>query len=204
MKLEQFCSKENSEREKPHIRRKTDDDAYSVRTATIKIGICIALCVGLCIVNMISESNNSYFASENDEDSPGKLRFVELPGIIEVFAGGDKLTVPIGDYESAEWDENDNVLIIKASSNATVVTCSSGTVKEIGKDSNYGNYVAIRHGDIEAYYYGLSYITVEERQVINKLDTLGLLSQSGIMHLKIYENGIPSNPCDFLPIDIHN
>lgn len=178
--------------------KKADPHTY----ASIKIGLCIAICIVLCIVNIATGSESIWISSENNDDAPGKLHFVELPGIIEVFAGGDKLTMPINEYTYAQLDENSNIVKFGAQSNATVVTCSSGTVKAIDKDEKYGNYVVVRHGDIETYYYGFGYITVEEKQIINKLDTLGLLTQSGVLYFKVQESGKAINPCDYLPIKL--
>lgn len=205
MKLEPFQTKENTKKTSSAGRYSysENDDKTSFTSAAVKIGLCIAICIALCIVNMTMKGSSELFAmSDEEENSPGKLRFVELPGIIEVFAGKDKLTMPIGEYSEADWDDDKNMLKLVTNSNETVVTCGSGTVKAIGTDSEYGNYVVIRHGSIETCYYGLGYVTVEERQVINKLDTLGLLTQSGIMYFQVYKDGQPENPCNYLPLNI--
>ena len=204
IKLENIKTTDNTVKYKSvkSNRYKKKDEPH-LTSVTVKIGLCIAICVTLCIINIATGSRDSVFtSSEDDSESPGKLRFVELPGIIEVFAGGDKLTMPLGEYSNAELDEETYILTLKSKSNATVVTCSGGTVKAVGEDSKFGNYVVIRSGDIETYYYGLGYVTVEERQVINKLDTLGLLTHTGIMHFKICESGKPQNPCDYLPLKL--
>ncbi|MBQ9949584.1 MAG: M23 family metallopeptidase [Clostridia bacterium] len=204
IKLENIKVKTNINSESKQSRSKTRSrEEIGFSSISIKIGLCIALCIALCIVNLTTETGKegSFFADyEKGDDSPGKLRFVELPGIIEVFAGGDKLTLPVGEYDSAKLDDDTLVLTLHTKSNATVVTCASGTVKAIGEDEKMGNYVVIRHGDLETYYYGLGYITVEERQVINKLDTLGLLTHTGVMCFKVCKNGIPQNPCDYFPV----
>ena len=197
IKLDNIRLRDNTERYKKQAKKPEKDTDFS--TAGLKIGLCIALCIGLCIVNLTMGKGQSVVYSGSDDTSTGKLRFVELPGMIEVFAGGDKLTMPIGDYASAVIDEN-NMVTFTCKSNATVVTCSSGTVKAVGEDEKLGNYVVILHGDIETYYYGLGYVTVEERQVINTLDTLGLLSHDGILNFKICKDGAVQNPTKYLPI----
>ena len=197
IKLDNIKVRENTERYIKRTKKREHDTDFS--TAGLKIGLCIALCIGLCIVNLTMERGKSVAYSGSDDTTTGKLRFVELPGLIEVFAGGDKLTMPIGEYSSAAIDDN-YMVTFTCKPNATVVTCSSGTVKAVGEDEKYGNYVVILHGDIETYYYGLGYITVEERQVINTLDTLGLLSHDGILNFKICKNGASQDPTQYLPI----
>lgn len=200
IKLENVKTTDNTERYRIiQNRKKRIANDKSLSSISIKIGLCIAICIALCIINLIQTPNQSANNTYEDDDSPGKLRFVELPSIIEVFAGGDELTMPIGQYTEAELDDN-NILTLKSSSNATVVTCSSGTVKAIGTDDELGAYVVIHHGDIETYYYGLGHISVEERQIINKLDTLGLLTQSGILRFKICKDGKIQDPREYLPI----
>lgn len=204
IKHEPFKSTDNSSRyaRRHYTKRYEKNEWGSFSSAAVKIGLCIAICIALCIINLSVGTEEGWFtANKEDDDAPGKLRFVELPGIIEVFAGGDELTMPVGEYKSAILDENTNLLQLTTTSNATVVTCGSGTVKAIGKDETYGNFVVIRHNDLETYYYGFGYITVEEKQVINKLDTLGLLTQSGVMYLQVQENGKAVDPCDYLPVN---
>lgn len=195
IKLENIKVKEQTRGEKKQYKEHDAD----FTSAGVKIGLCIALCIALCIVNLTVNKNDKSFTAGSDTTETGKLRFVELPGIIEVFAGGDKLTMPVGAYDSAVKDEG-NLVTFRCEPNATVTTCSSGTVKAVGTDKSLGNYVVILHGDIETYYYGLGYVTVEERQVINSLDTLGLLSHDGILYFKICKNGKAQEPTEYLPI----
>lgn len=195
IKLENIRLRDNTEKYASRKHRESDADFSS---AGLKIGLCIALCIGLCIVNLtVGKGTNTAYTGSDDVQT-GKLRFVQLPGMIEVFAGGDRLTMPV-DYESVKVDEN-NMVTFTCEKNATVVTCSSGTVKAVGEDATLGNYVIINHGDIETYYYGLGYVTVEERQVINTLDTLGLLSHTGILKFKICKNGAVQDPSGYLPV----
>ena len=197
--LQNIRIKDNSERYRQKQKQQKSDSDF--RSAGLKIGICVFLCIVLCIVNLTIDKGKSTILSSSDDAGTGKLRFVELPGIIEVFAGGDRLTMPIGSYTKATIND-DNLVTFTCEPNAAVVTCSSGTVKAVGEDKTLGNYVIILHGDIETYYYGLGYITVEERQIINTLDTLGLVSHKGVLYFKVCKNGRAQNPTEYLPIRI--
>ncbi|NLB62321.1 MAG: M23 family metallopeptidase, partial [Clostridiales bacterium] len=131
----------------------------------------------------------------------GRLRFVELPSILEVFAGGDKLTLPVN-YQSASLDATSTELELKCAPYATVTTCAEGVVKSIGVDEKLGMYLVIRHDDdLETLYYGFSAITVEEAQPIKKLDTLGVLSEEGLLVMKVTQYGAPKNPCEYFPVN---
>ena len=98
IKLENIRLRDNTEKYASRKHRESDADFSS---AGLKIGLCIALCIGLCIVNLtVGKGTNTAYTGSDDVQT-GKLRFVQLPGMIEVFAGGDRLTMPV-DYESVK------------------------------------------------------------------------------------------------------
>ncbi|HHT87068.1 MAG TPA: M23 family metallopeptidase [Clostridiales bacterium] len=204
--LSNFSSYEPHRRAKYNHRNLRRSRKNSGGLMPIKIGLCVGICLVVVMVNVFLSplmARVTQIAEEpksTDDGVLGRLRFVELPGIIEVFAGGDRLTLPVN-YQSASLDATSTELELKCAPYATVTTCAEGVVKSIGIDDRLGMYIVIRHdGDIESLYYGFSAITVEEGQPIEKLDTLGVLDENGLLVMKINHSGVPKNPCDYFPV----
>ncbi|MTI68762.1 MAG: M23 family metallopeptidase [Firmicutes bacterium] len=77
-----------------------------------------------------------------------------------------------------------------------VVAISEGVVIEKGKDLVYGNYVKIRHGNIEAYYGGMNAIYVEIGDKVESGEKIGSFNNINKtkFHFEIWEEGSPINP----------
>lgn len=176
----------------------------------IKLGVCAGICALFAVLKAldipaVNEGLNAVGAAldeKNDDETLGKLKFVELPGILEVFAGGDSLTQPIK-FDSAALDETGTYLTLSGEPNAQVTVCGKGTVKSIGNDETLGKYIIVSHeNDVEISYYGFDAVSVDEGQPVNRLDTLGRLTDTGKLCLNVKKSGAPQNPCEYLGIEI--
>ncbi|MEG1559900.1 MAG: M23 family metallopeptidase [Clostridia bacterium] len=181
---------------------------------SLKIGICAVICLlalllklvdtpfSAGVLNSVKTALDSESDSEYDE-TLGKLKFVELPGLLTVFSGGDKLTAPV-DSEKIVL-EGDNVLKFTNVAGESVVVSGAGMVKTVSQDEKYGSFVVIKHqNDLETYYYGLKDITIEEGQPVRKLDTIGIVDGFGCLYFKVFDSGVPKNPENYLKISVYN
>jgi hypothetical protein len=134
----------------------------------------------------------------------GKLRFVEMPAILSVFQETEKLAMPVSSG-TAQLVDDERMLQILTEGESEVVAAGSGKVSEIGEDEALGLFVRIRHeGDMESTYFGFSEITVEQGQPVKQLDTLGYLNNDGILSVKVFVNGRPENPAEYLDLPEEN
>lgn len=185
------------------------DYPYEGSLMALKIGICavvFALVLLLKLVDVpfsqtvLGGIQSALSGDEEGEDETlGKLKFVELPGILSVFAGGDSLTAPL-DGEAHLLD--DYMLRFERPAGESVVVAGEGVVKAVGEDAALGPCVVVRHeGDIETYYYGLSDISVEEGQPLQRLDTIGKTGEGGLV-FQVRSQGVPCDAAKHISVDI--
>ncbi len=179
----------------------------------VKIGICAAACLLVFAMQSIDtpftkgvvEDVKAVINQETDMDEMlGKLQFVELPNVLEVFSGSDdKLAAPvsapnvslIGNEQMAKWE---------GAPNAEVLASAAGEVRAVGEDPVLGVYVRLAHeNDLETIYYGLADVRVEEGQPIRRLDTLGTLGEEGTLCLSVLLSGRPQAPSEYLDLVFH-
>lgn len=174
----------------------------------IKLGVCAAACA---LVLAISWARNAPTdpATEvtggetGSEEDIGKLRFVELPGIFQVFAASDKLISPM-QHTNYTYFEDEKMLQLIGDSEANVIAGGNGIVVAIETDQTYGHYVKIRHSnDIYSICYGIEDVKVEVGQPVSKFDRLGEANENGTVFFAITDVGRPVNPMEYL-IDIQN
>ncbi|HOF94139.1 MAG TPA: M23 family metallopeptidase [Clostridia bacterium] len=156
-----------------------------------------------CSEQMVLSVQNILNKEMDFDEMLGKLQFVELPNVLEVFAADKKMAVPVNadnvkiahDEGYIEWEE---------SPDAQVIAAANGRVRAIGVDDLLGNYIRLEHdGELETIYYGLNSIQVEEGQPIRKLDSLGTLGSSGFLRLYVLYAGKPQPPENYFELKLN-
>lgn len=175
----------------------------------IKLGICAAACALVLVLKWIDspitngavETVSTAVTDKVDFDEMlGKLQFVELDGLLSVFGADRKMAEPIAATHSYLTDDGRKA-VFEGKQGEDVVAAENGTVAAVGSDASLGAYVSVRQsGDTELYYYGLAEIFVENGQPIQKLDTLGTLSEQGKLTVSVLKQGRPQNPDDYFKI----
>ena len=138
------------------------------------------------------------------DDMLGKLKFVELPGILEVFSSSGKLQPPIEANESESLRDS-TLLALTAGQEQNVSACLDGSVKETGADKDLGNYVRIvASDDKELFLYGLSSISVEVGQPLLKSDYVGSIEAGEKLYVGLLIQGQPENPAAYFILKTGN
>lgn len=89
---------------------------------------------------------------------------------------------------------------IGAAEDTPIIACLTGTVKEVGKNDSYGNYIVLDHGSgIETRYAHCSSITVKQGEHVNMGAEIAKMGSSGDatgthLHLELLINGVPYDP----------
>ncbi|MDD3919895.1 MAG: M23 family metallopeptidase, partial [Eubacteriales bacterium] len=180
-------------------RRRTPQDIHA-GSVLAKIGLCAM--AGLLVLalnvfgdpeNGLSDSARAVLEAEMQTDETlGKLQFVELPGAISVFSPSkEKLSPPV-EQETALVETGDSMTVWNSGANTEVMAAAAGEVRGVGSDASFGEYVRIAHADgLETVYYGFESIQVEVGQPVRAQDTLGTLTESGVLCLSVLESGRP-------------
>lgn len=162
-----------------------------------KLGICAMACILVLLANgrepeHLYASAGSTEAGEKElDDMLGRLKFVELPGLLTVFAE-DKAALPIVN-SAYELMEEETLLCMVAAEAQAVCAPERCTVKALG-DSDYGRFVSLRtEQDREWIYYGLQTVAVEEGQPLSAQDTLGGVGRGGKLYVQLRVQGKPAN-----------
>ena len=179
----------------------------------IKCGVCAAACALVLLLKWagspatagalqtVKEAVNE--ESELDE-MLGKLKFVALPGILEVFSRSGKLDLPIRASESRSLQDNTTLALI-SEQQQNVNACLAGTIKETGTDKELGNYVRISSADDrDLFLYGLSTVTVEAGQPMMENDHIGSIEAGGTLFIRILVNGKPEDPLGYFMVQQGN
>ena len=209
-RLSGYRTDENRRRVSEGKRGKKSPGKWKVtNTTVVKVGVCAAACAFFFVMKAVDFAPASelisgvrFAVSEEPDMSEllGKLQFVELPVVLSVFSGNDKMAIPVSapyvsvDEESgfAEWD---------GAPNAQVVAVSAGEVRAIGEDALLGQYVRLMHSDeLETIYYGLQTVQVEQGQPLRRNDTIGTLGEDGTLRMCVLRGGAPQSPNSYLNI----
>lgn len=202
IKLDHFVH----EKRREHNRHKKSDTAsnFSPNGMFIKFGICAAACALVLLINWmeappsvsVGGGPNAEQQSES-EDMLGKLKFVQLPGILEVFASEDKLKVPLA-FTSWELAQGDTQLFLTSESDQYVVSGADGTVK-----SSEEGLIALRlENDKEIVYTGNMIVHVESGQTVKAGDSLGSIGADEVLGVKVNVSGLPQNPLEEFNISL--
>jgi len=132
---------------------------------------------------------------EDEESSLGKLQFVS-GRVYSVFSSDAQWMLPFSPVEM-EAVEDGKLLCLHADAGTVVRSAAAGQVVSVAKDARYGTTVRIYHGnDRESIYYGLGGVSVEQGQPLLAGDTIGLVSEEGILYLAATEQGQPLTVAD--------
>ena len=119
----------------------------------VKLGLCALGCAAALLIKLYGDTDetketlyassaNSGNSNEDDLDEMlGKLRFVELPGILEVFAPDGLMELPISGNVSSQADGE--LMTISVDKEQQVRASLEGSVKETGEDAEKGLYVCL-------------------------------------------------------------
>ena len=186
---------------------------FDATSMLIKCGVCAAACALVLLLKWagspatagalqtVKEAVNE--ESELDE-MLGKLKFVALPGILEVFSRSGKLDLPIRASESRSIHDK-TTLALTSAQQQNVNACLAGTIKETGMDKELGNYVRISSADDrDLFLYGLSTVTVEAGQPMMENDYIGSIEAGGTMFIRILVNGKPEDPLGYFMVQQGN
>ena len=178
-------------------RRNADQSTSSAYGILMKIGLCAAACALVVLVN--GAGGQSPVA---EQEIPGRLKFVELPSIIEVFAPGDgKLAFPVREGH-AEMISDDTVLCITVGSEQVIAAGVECTVRAIGRDEGYGDYVRLSAAsDVEYMYYGFTSVNVEEGQRLKRVDSLGLVAANSRLYVCVNVSGRPAQVQEYFSVE---
>ncbi len=178
----------------------------------VKAGLCAAVCAGVLLlrwaqapqdvipVGSLRQSAQGAEAGLPYDDSLGRLQFVELPSIIEVFASAAGPNLGL-DFEAASLDSESMVATLSLNHSQSLGAPGACRVKVRGQDPALGAYVrlAMADADAEVVYYGLTDISVEEGQQLNLGDTLAQIDTQ--VHLAVYEAGRPTDPLEYFGLE---
>ena len=200
-------------RGKQRNKRKGQVQPFDATSMLIKCGVCAAACALVLLfkwagspatagaLQTVKEAVNE--ESELDE-MLGKLKFVALPGILEVFSRSGKLDLPICATESRSLQDN-TLLALTSAQQQNVNACLAGSIKETGLDKELGNYVRISSADDrDLYLYGLSTVTVEAGQPMMENDHIGSIEAGGTLFIRILVNGKPEDPLGYFMVQQGN
>lgn len=165
----------------------------------IRLGVCAAI-FGTVLALKLSKNDkaiavigeltdNKRTDEDNEETRLGKLRFVDLPSIIEVFAParGAQLPVTAKGYDP----DADGGLRLAASSGAEVVSPLDGKVAAVGIDDTLGRYVSIKTDDDREFtLLGLGSAEVEKGQPVSRGQRIGSLA-GDTLSVRVYSGGRP-------------
>ncbi len=182
----------------------------SASSMTVKIGLCALACAAALMVKLHSNEDGAIVQTQFENGSEengdkldemlGKLRFVEMPGMLEVLAPKQLMTLPA--KGSASLCGTDNELVSIASSDDQYVYARlSGNVKQVGEDGELGTFVCISDGKTELYCYGLKTVSVEEGQPLETTDSIGETERGDILYIETKVNGRPVSPSEYFDVD---
>lgn len=165
-----------------------------------KIGVCTMLCALVVISNYLNTSGKlaAVSAAAYDEemggDYLGKLRFVELPGIIQVFSSDAKLKIGV-DSGYCEMAEDGTVLNVLGCGEQTVSAPADGKVKSIEASGESCTLELSLSNDVAICYSNVYGVNVEEGQPIKKGDTL--FKTKDTFEIRVHKGGRPAEPSEY-------
>lgn len=188
----------------PQKKRRSQAAVYLM----VRIGVCVLL---FCAVLALKLSNDQTGAEalsslsqalEDESAEPdrlGRLRFVQIPSIIEVFAPSAGPALPAA-AEGWELIEDDTVLALSVGQNARVSSPCAGLVSGVGHDEDKGDFVTVKaEKEVEYRVYGLAEVAVEQGQPLTKNSILGRAAGQ-TLYIRVYKKASPENPLDYFDL----
>ena len=185
---------------RPYRQRTTQNDENG-GSMLAKIGIC-GLLAGLVLLSdfagnahiMETSSSMGHNTEDIGGDYLGKLRFVELPGIIQVFSSDARLRIDTV-YNGYQLNADETVLTVSGISSADFASPVDGTVKTLNYQNNKTITELSVDGDIVISFSAAGETAVEEGQPVKSGDTL----YNGIesIDISMTKGGRPVNPTEY-------
>ncbi|MBR5947350.1 MAG: M23 family metallopeptidase [Clostridia bacterium] len=139
---------------------------------------------------------NGSGGEETEEERLGRLKLVQLPGLLSVFAASDLPVAPLS-TEQAITDDSFTARLF-SSPGTEVVSMLSGTVRSVDPAGEHGGSVTVAcKNGVDITYMGLGEILVERGQPVLQRTALGRLSGE-ILYLRVTRDGAPIDPLEFL------
>lgn len=181
----------------------------------VKAGLCAAVCAGVLFLNWarttdadltsVSGLRQALDSAGNEirmeiDDTLGRLHFVQLPSILEVFSSSLRPELGVT-YESAKLDDESLRVTLTLQEAQQLHAPAACKVKDMGEDEALGSYVrlALLEADQEVVYYGLSDISVEAGQQLAVKDSLA--QAQGSLIVAVYSAGRPMDPLAYFGIN---
>lgn len=181
----------------------------SARSMALKISICtLALLIVIAVevfllsrpdAEAVAVSGTQGETEPETDETLGKLRFVGLSsGAQSVFSIRQRWRSPVVCTE-ARLTREDTLLTLSAGAGERVSLPAAGEVREIFTDESLGTAIRVSHGSaLESVYYGVSDVRVETGQPLLAFDTLGVMPESGEIHISIAQSGTALTPTDII------
>ena len=172
----------------------------------VKMGIC-ALLAGIVLLSDFMGSRQELLEVSSDiikngadigGDYLGKLRFVELPGIIQVFSSDAKLNIGT-EYQSIKLDEEKITMTISGITSDFFPAPQKGIIKTIRAENDKAYLELSVDGDIVLRFSGEGEIAAEEGQPVKQGDTL--FKNINYIEIGVTKSGRPVNPTEYFNID---
>lgn len=170
----------------------------------VRLGIC-AVCFGAVLtlklrgsgrtLEAISSAVNST-AEPQDADALGRLKFIDLPSIIEVFAPSDGPIAPV-EFTSYRLGEDGFTLCFEAAPRAKVVCPMAGKVTNIGEAEDGVFVTVLSKDDYEFTLSGLASVTAERSQPVAQRQQIGVTAGAAL-YLRVYRAGRPLDPRELI------
>ncbi len=189
---------------KPYANKK--DNGVSMLA---KMGICILL-AGLVLLSDFMGSKQTLLEVSSDiakgtedigGDYLGKLRFVELPGMIQVFSSDAKLRIDT-EYDSWQLNEEKTEMTINGIAGKALASPADGTIKNVSADNEITNLELSMDGDVVLCLSACGESVVEEGQPIKAGDTLFKSIES--VEIKVIKSGRPMDPTEYFDMNNAN
>lgn len=185
-------------------RRRRERMRFGAGYLIVRLGIC-ALCFGAVLtlklrdsgkaLEAISSAVNST-AEPQDSDALGRLKFIDMPSIIEVFAPSDGPVSPV-EFTSYRLDDDGFTLCFEVIPRSKVVCPMAGKVTGLEEAGDGASVTVLAKDDYEYTVSGLASLTVERSQPVAQRQQLG--SAAGdVLYLRVYRAGRPVSPLDFI------
>ena len=168
----------------------------------VRLGVCVLLfCCVLTLKLANTEKSRAAlgFVAEvlGEEADPetrlGRLRFVQIPSIIDVFAPSEGPALPVA-ATGFSLMQDDTLLALTSEKGQSVTSPAVGLCGSVGRDELLGGFVSVRTGaDAEYFVYGIEDIRVEKDQPLTKSSILGSAS-GGSVYVRVYKSGRPVDP----------
>lgn len=167
--------------QKRKAKRRLKGSGSGTASLFLSLGVCAAALAGLLwiklanakeTISVMSDLSKSVY-STTEPSLLGKLKFVELPSIIDVFAPSDGAVLPVN-AEGCMREGDGGGLRIKTKEGADVVAPLGGRITAVGEDPALGKYVSFAaDGDVEIAIYGFSSVDAEMGQPVRQRQKLG-------------------------------